>query len=102
MLFMVIERFKNCDGLAVYGRIRQREVPLPEGLTIKAGWIEPNFNRCFQIMECDDISLFQHWILDGYNDLIDFEIVPVMTTKDTRALISPFLDKAGYKQNPVV
>ena len=33
MLFMVIERFKNRDGAAVYRRARERGRMLPEGLS---------------------------------------------------------------------
>ena len=51
MLFMVIERFKNRDGKAVYKRFEEQGRMLPEGLTYINSWIEPNFDRCFQLME---------------------------------------------------
>jgi hypothetical protein len=35
----------------------------PEGLKYVGSWIEPNFDRYFQLMECDDLRLLQQWIL---------------------------------------
>src|SRR2546425_12700191 len=57
MLFMVIERFKNRDAKAVYRRFRDGGRGAPTGLKYVHSWIEANFDRCFQIMECDDARL---------------------------------------------
>ena len=86
MLFMVIERFKDQDAKAVYTRFQEKGRMAPEGLTYVGSWIEANFDRCFQLMECDDITLLQEWIL-SWNDLADFEIVPVLPSKDTSAVV---------------
>jgi Protein of unknown function (DUF3303) len=64
MLFMVIERFKDRDPIPVYKRVRDAGIKFPEGLTYVGSWIEPNFDRCFQLMECDDLRLLQEWILN--------------------------------------
>lgn len=77
MLFMVIERFRNRDGAAVYRRFREQGRLMPEGLTFVASWVEPNLDRCFQIMECDDPALLEVWA-DHWRDLIDFEFAPVV------------------------
>lgn len=61
MLFMVIERFK--DAKAVYRRVREKSRILPEGLKYVESWVEANYNRCFQLMECDNASLFQKWMI---------------------------------------
>ena len=90
MLFMVIERFKNRDARAVYRRFRDQGRGAPEGLTYVGSWIEANFDRCFQVMECDDARLLQQWVA-AWSDLIDFEIVPVVPSADTRATIEPLL-----------
>ena len=82
MLFMVIEHFKNRDAQAVYRRVQERGRMLPDGLKYVGSWVEANFDRCFQLMECDDAGLFQKWILNG-NDLIEFDIVPVLPSKET-------------------
>ena len=59
MLFMVIERYKNRDARAVYRRFREQGRMAPEGLTYVGSWIEANFDRCFQLMECADPRLLQ-------------------------------------------
>jgi hypothetical protein len=64
MLFMVIERFRDCDPIPVYMRVRDDGIIFPEGLTYVGSWIEPNFDRCFQLVECDDARLLQQWILN--------------------------------------
>lgn len=91
MFFMVIERFKDRDAVPVYERVRDRGVNFPEGLTYHGSWIEPNFDRCFQLMECDDLRLLQTWILNWRGTGVTFEIVPVVPSKETREVIAPYL-----------
>jgi len=88
MLFMVVERFK--DAKAVYRRLREKGRMQPEGLKYVGSWVETNYNRCFQLMECDDASLFQKWMVQ-WQDLIDFEIVPVTESKQAVKMIEPLL-----------
>jgi hypothetical protein len=90
MLFMVIERFKNRDARAVYRRVRDHGRGAPDGLNYVNSWIEANFDRCFQLMECDDARLLQQWVAN-WSDLIEFEIVPVVPSKETREAIQPLL-----------
>ena len=90
MLFMVIERFRNCDAKAVYRRFHEKGRMMPEGLKYVGSWIEANFDRCFQLMECDDACLFQKWVVQ-WQDLIEFEIIPVVPSKETTEVISPML-----------
>ena len=90
MLFMVIERFRGRDAKAVYRRFRDQGRMMPDGLKYVASWIEPNFDRCFQVMECDDARLLQEWLL-GWNDLVECEIVPVVPSAETRELVERHL-----------
>ncbi len=60
------------------------------GLRYVDSWIEPNFDRCFQLMECDDVRLLQEWVL-FWGDLIEFEFVPVVPSAETRKVIEPHL-----------
>jgi hypothetical protein len=93
MLFMVIERFKNQDPIPVYKRVRDPGITFPDGVTYVGSWIEPNFDRCFQLMECDDLRLLQQWVLANNRDLgMTFEIVPVVPSKETREVVASFLD----------
>lgn len=59
LLFMVIERFPNQDAVPVYQRVRNGRRELPKGLRYVGNWVEPNFDRCFQLMEYDDLRLLQ-------------------------------------------
>ncbi len=67
---------------------------MPDGLKYIDSWIEPNFDRCFQLMETDDARLFQQWLLH-WNDLADFEFVPVVSSKDTRLLVDASSEPAA-------
>ena len=87
MLFMVIERFRDRDAKAVYRRFREQGRMTPEGLTYVGSWIEANFDRCFQLMECDDARLLQDWLLN-WGDLMECEIVPVVPSDQTRELVT--------------
>jgi uncharacterized protein DUF3303 len=93
MLFMVIERFKDSELLSIYKRVRDEGRMIPDGLTYIDSWVEPNFSRCFQLMECDDLRLFQQWVLRWRGSGTSFEIVPVLTSKETREVVTPFLDE---------
>jgi len=90
MLFMVIERFKNRDAVAVYRRAQEQGRMTPEGLKYVGSWIEANFDRCFQLMECDDPRLFQQWVV-RWQDLVEFEIIPVAPSEETMEAITPTL-----------
>ena len=90
MLFMVIERFKNRDARAVYRRFQEKGRMTPEGLKYVGSWIEANFDRCFQLMECDDPRLLQQWVVQ-WQELIEFEFVPVVSSKETGETIAPLL-----------
>ena len=80
MLFMVIENFRNQDAKAVYRRFRDQGRLTPDGLTFVNSWVEANLGRCFQLMECDDVTLLQRWVAE-WSDLVEFEIVPVVPGK---------------------
>jgi hypothetical protein len=92
MLFMVIERFRDNDMLPIYQRVHDQGRMLPEGLNYLDSWIEPNFSRCFQLMECDDLRLLQEWILKWRGSGVTFEIVPVVSSQETREVVDPHLD----------
>jgi len=48
------------DPIPVYKRVRDQGIKFPDGLTYVGSWIEPNFDRCFQLMECDDARCFRN------------------------------------------
>lgn len=90
MLYMVVERFKNQDALPVYRRFRESGRLAPEGLTYVASWVDESLQRCFQLMETDDRDLLDRWIAN-WHDIVDFEVFPVMTSREASERLSPHL-----------
>jgi hypothetical protein len=90
MLFMVVEKFRDRDAKAIYRRFRDHGRMAPDGLKYVGSWIEANFDRCFQLMECDDPRLLQEWLL-SWGDLVECEIVPVVPSAETRELVEKHL-----------
>ena len=84
-MFMVIERFRDGDARPVYARSVERGRMLPEGLRYVDSWVEGNLGRCFQLMECDDLTLLMNWI-SHWADLVEFEVVPVVPSAQASAL----------------
>jgi len=90
MLFMVIEKFKNQDGKAVYRKLRDSGRALPDGLKFISSYVSADLSRCFQLMEADDVTLFQRWIAD-WHEVVEFEVVPVVEGKTTREALGLLL-----------
>jgi hypothetical protein len=91
MQFMIIERFRNAEAVeAVYRRFAEHGRLMPEGLKYISSWIEPNFHRCFLVAECEDPRLIQEWVLH-WNDLIEFEVLPVAPSKETAEVVMSVL-----------
>jgi uncharacterized protein DUF3303 len=87
MVFMVIESFLNQDAKSVYRRFRDKGRLTPDGLTFVSSWVQADLGRCFQLMQCDDVTLLQRWVAE-WSDLIHFEIVPVVQGKDVATALS--------------
>ena len=90
MLYVVIETFRGGDARPVYRRFRDQGRLAPEGLRYVASWVTEDFRRCYQVMECDDRALLDAWIA-RWSDLVDFEVLPAMTSADAAAAIAPRL-----------
>ena len=83
---MVIERFKDSDMLPIYKRLRDEGRMFPDGLKYIDSWVEPNFSRCFQLWNATGVLKLR-------GSGVALEIVPVVSSKDTREVVAPFLDK---------
>ena len=90
MLFMVIEHFRPGKAPEVYRRFRDRGRMTPEGVRYVSSWVDFEFRRCFQVMEANSEALLKEWT-DNWNDLVDFEIVPIRTSKQAAEAIAPQL-----------
>ena len=87
MLYMIIENFRNGDPVPVYRRFRDRGRLAPDGLQYVSSWVDERFHRCFQVMETADRRLIDQWLLN-WSDIVDFEVVPVITSKDASEKIA--------------
>lgn len=87
MLFMVIEHFKNGDAVPVYRRFREQGRMAPDDLRYVNSWVTSDLTRCYQVMESPDRALLDQW-LARWEDLVDFEVVPVVTSADAAAAVA--------------
>lgn len=87
MLYMVIETFRNRDAVSVYRRFRDRGRMTPDGVTYVSSWVDERLERCYQVMETDDRGLLEEW-MSKWRDLVDFEVHPVMTSKEAAERIA--------------
>jgi DNA-binding MarR family transcriptional regulator len=87
MLYMVIEQFKEGAAPEIYRRFREKGRMMPKGLEYVSSWIDHDFKSCWQLMQTGDPALFQAWT-DNWNDLMEFEIVPVRSSADVAHFIS--------------
>jgi hypothetical protein len=88
MLYMVVEHFRPGRAPAVYQRARERGRMMPDRLTYVASWVEPSFERCFQVMETEDPALLDTW-MSAWSDLVDFEVIPVISSTEAAARMAP-------------
>lgn len=72
--FMVIETFRPGCKDKIFARLQAKGRMLPDGLIYTNSWLEKDGDRCFQLMESDDPSLFEEWFVH-WTDLTDFEVV---------------------------
>jgi hypothetical protein len=86
MLFMVIEHYDH-GAAGVYARFRERGRQAPDGLRYVDSWVSAALDRCFQLMECDDVALLQRWVA-AWEDLARFEVVPVTPSAGAAAAVT--------------
>jgi hypothetical protein len=91
MLFMVIETFKDANARAAYERFRAHGRMMPDGVEYEGSWVEVGLGRVFQLMRADDAAKLQEWCAN-WTGVVEFEIVPVVESKDTMALMNRQMD----------
>ena len=87
MLFMVIEHYHPGRAPDVYRRFRDRGRMAPEGVSYVTSWVDLEFRRCFQVMEAPDEAALREWA-SNWEDLVEFEFIPVRTSQDAAAAIA--------------
>jgi hypothetical protein len=82
---MVVEKFTR-GAAPVYERAAEQGRLLPAGLRYVDSWIDERLDRCFQLMEADDPSVFDVWTA-RWSDLAEFEVVPVIGSAEAAARV---------------
>lgn len=79
---MVVERYLRGPE-PVYARAEAKGRMLPDGLRYVDSWVVDDvaMDRCFQLMEADDESLFPEWFAK-WSDLTEFEVYPVLSSAE--------------------
>jgi hypothetical protein len=90
MQYLIVENFRGRDPIPVYRRFRDRGRLAPDGLHYVGSWITEDLARCYQVMECSDRRLLEQWLAQ-WSDLIDFEVVPVLSSAEVQATLAPSL-----------
>lgn len=90
MLYMVIEKYRSGDPVPIYRRFREQGRLMPAGVEYKSSWITQDLGRCYQVMECDDRGLLDQWMAN-WRDIVDFEVIPVITSAEAQAVVAPKL-----------
>ena len=90
MLYMVVETFRDGDARPVYRRFRDRGRLAPDGVRYLASWVTTDLRQCYQVMECEDPALLDAWMA-AWRDIVDFDVVPVVTSSDAVDVIAPRL-----------
>ena len=88
--YVIVEHFRGGDPVPVYRRFRDRGRMAPDGLRYVASWVSEDLTRCYQVMECEDRRLLDEW-LDKWRDIVDFEVIPAMTSAEAAAAVAPRL-----------
>jgi hypothetical protein len=90
MLFMVIEHFRPGRGPDVYRRFRDRGRLAPAEVLYMSSWVDLGFRRCFHVMDADSEARIREWTA-MWEELIDFEIIPVRTSAEAASAMEPEL-----------
>ena len=83
---MIIEKFHPDKVKDMYKRFEEKGRMLPEGVIYINSWLNESVSMCYQVMEADTIEKIHEWI-SNWNDLVDFEIIPVLTSAEAKAKV---------------
>jgi hypothetical protein len=86
MQYMIVEKFKKGKLKDVYQRFAERGRLAPEGLMHVNSWITEDLSTCYQVMETDNFHTLEQW-MDVWKDLVDFEVIPVINSREAREKI---------------
>ena len=80
---MIIEKFHADKVKQLYKRFDEKGRMMPEGVKYVNSWINEDPTVCYQVMEATSITQLHEWIAN-WNDLVDFEIIPVISSAEAK------------------
>lgn len=83
----MIEHFVG-GARPIYERFERDGRLMPDGLEFVASWVTADLQRCFEVIECDDVTRLQAWVANQEN-LAEFEIVPVVVGSQVGDAVRP-------------
>ncbi|MEO8861026.1 MAG: DUF3303 family protein [Ginsengibacter sp.] len=83
MVYMIIETFHPEKVKELYKRFAEKGRQLPGGVSYISSWVNEEVTMCYQVMESDSRAKINEWI-SCWMDLVDFEIVPVITSAQAK------------------
>jgi hypothetical protein len=83
---MIIERFHPGKVKSLYKRFEEKGRMLPDGVIYVNSWIDEQVATCYQVMESDAKEKIVEWV-QKWNDLVDFEVIPVITSAQAKAKV---------------
>jgi hypothetical protein len=86
MLYMIIERFHVGKVRTLYERFTEKGRLLPGGVNYINSSINEDISICYQLMESDGVEKIHEWI-SHWNDLADFEVIPVINSDEAKEKI---------------
>ena len=86
MVYMIIERFHTGKGKMIYERFAEKGRLLPAGVNYLDSWIKEDVSICYQLMRSDSVEKIHEWI-SHWNDLADFEVIPVINSDEAKEKI---------------
>jgi hypothetical protein len=89
--YLVIEHYRNRDPAPVYQRFRAKGRLMPPRLEYISSWITEDLSRCYQVMQAPERGLLEQWMAQ-WSDLVDFEVLPVLTSAAVQVRLAPRLD----------
>jgi hypothetical protein len=86
MLFHAAFEYFEADRDDVHERFRRTGGAPPAGVKMLGRWHSVEGNRGFLVAESDDSGAIATW-LQGWSDLVSFEVTPVLTDEGFREII---------------
>jgi len=92
MTYLIIEHFHSGKLKDMYERFEKKGRMMPEGVVYINSWIDMEVKTCYQVMESESEEKLKEWI-KNWDDLVDFEIIPVITSAQAKAKVLGNLNK---------